>query len=72
MSTMDYIDIQCPTAAEMFGLMPKGSSRPLRFEIFGYAELEDGQRFPILGKSFRLIKRFLSSWEKRINSQKGF
>ena len=49
MSTMDYIDIQCPTAAEMFGLMPKGSSRPLRFEILGYAELEDGQRFPILG-----------------------
>ena len=44
MSTMDYIDIQCPTAAEMFGLMPKGSSRPLRFEILGYAELEDGQR----------------------------
>lgn len=28
----------------------KGSSRPLRFEILGYAELEDGQRFPILGK----------------------
>ena len=50
MSTMDYIDIQCPTAAEMFGLMPKGSSRPLRFEILGYAELEDGQRVPILGK----------------------
>ena len=50
MSTMEYIDIQCPTAAEMFGLMPKGSSRPLRFEILGYAELEDGQRFPILGK----------------------
>lgn len=50
MSTMEYIDIQCPTAAEMFGLMPKGSSRPLRFEILGYAELEDGQHFPILGK----------------------
>ena len=50
MSTMEYIDIQCPTAAEMFGLMPKGSSRPLRFEILGYTELEDGQLFPILGK----------------------
>lgn len=56
MSTMDYIDIQCPTAAEMFGLMPKGSSRPLRFEILGYAELEDGQRFPILGKILPINK----------------
>lgn len=56
MSTMEYIDIQCPTAAEMFGLMPKGSSRPLRFEILGYAELEDGRRFPILGKIIPINK----------------
>lgn len=56
MSTMDYIDIQCPTAAEMFGLMPKGSSRPLRFEILGYAELEDGSALPDFGENVPINK----------------
>lgn len=39
----------CPSVADVVGLAPKGSSKPLRFPIIGFEKDGEGNMVPLLG-----------------------
>lgn len=46
---VQYAEFNCRSVAEVVGLAPKGSSKPLRFPVIGYEKDEVGNMVPCLG-----------------------
>lgn len=44
-----YAELDCRSFAEVVGLAPKGSSKPLRFLVIGYEKDGAGNMIPCLG-----------------------
>lgn len=46
---VQFMEMYCPGVAEVVGLAPKGSSKPLRFPIIGFEKDGEGNMVPLLG-----------------------
>lgn len=46
---VQYAEVNCRSVAEVMGLAPKGSSKPLRFPVVGYKKDGAGNMVPCLG-----------------------
>lgn len=46
---VQYAEVNCRSVAEVVGLTPKGSSKPLRFPVVGYEKDRAGNMVPCLG-----------------------
>lgn len=44
-----YAEMYCPSVAEVMGLAPEGSSKPMKFPITGYVQDSFGEDLPMLG-----------------------
>ena len=64
---VQFMEMYCPSVAEVVGLAPKGSSKPLRFPIIGFEEDEEGNMVPLLD-----VKMMSDEKYKRLTREKRY
>ena len=62
---MQFMEMYCPSVAEVVGLAPKGSSKSLRFPIIGFEKDGEGNKVPHLG-----VKMMSDEKYKRLTHEK--
>ena len=62
---MQFMEMYCPSVAEVVGLAPKGSSKPLCFPIIGFEKDGEGNMVPHLG-----VKMMSDEKYKRLTQEK--
>ena len=64
---VQFMEMYCPSVAEVVGLAPKWSSKPLRFPIIGFEEDEEGNMVPLLD-----VKMMSDEKYKRLTREKRY
>lgn len=62
---VQFMEMYCPSVAEVVGLSPKGSSKPLCFPIIGFEKDGEGNMVPHLG-----VKMMSDEKYKRLTQEK--